>query len=104
VEGSIKEKDDMKSILLATTIALGLSAGTASADGGGGAIANYTTTSMGAPAESPNYSAPRSAVIPGLPAQARQAQALNRGHQRQRQVMVGEINLAPRHFVPVDDD
>lgn len=41
--------------------------------GGGGepAIANDTTTSMGQPTSSPSYAAPRSATVPGSPANRR---------------------------------
>lgn len=68
----------MKATLIAATAALALSGATALAQGGGnGAIANDTTTSMGAPSGSPGYTAPRSSVVPGLPAQARDAQAVN---------------------------
>ena len=63
----------MKSVVLAAAAALVLSAGTALADGNG-AIANNTTTSMGAPAGSPEYGAPRSEVVPGLPRQERRAE------------------------------
>jgi len=68
----------MKSILLAA--ALALSAGPALADGNE-AIANNTTTSMGAPIGSPEYSAPRSEVVPGLPQQAVDAQERNEAAQ-----------------------
>jgi hypothetical protein len=88
----------MKAILLATALALALPVGTAFAEG---AIANNTTTSMGAPIQSPNYSAPRSAVVPGLPAQARLAQQMNRGHERQLQAKVGEVNSALHGAPPV---
>ncbi len=63
----------MKSVLLATATALVLCGGVALAQGPG----NQTTTSMGAPQGSPGYAAPRSAVVPGLPAQARAAQQEN---------------------------
>ena len=39
--------------------------------GGEGAIANDTTTSMGQPMGSPSYAAPRSAGVPGTPANRR---------------------------------
>ena len=66
----------MKAVFLAAAAALALPASAAFAQGGGGnpAIANQTTTSMGAPAESPGYAAHRSEVVPGLPPQAREAQ------------------------------
>ncbi len=78
----------MKSALLAAAAALALSGGTAFAQAGGGgggnaAIGNNTTTSMGAPAGSPEYAAPRSAVVPGVPAQAREAQQDNSAAGRQ---------------------
>jgi hypothetical protein len=66
----------MKAVVLAATAALALSSGTALA-AGHEAIANSTTTSMGAPIGSPEYSAPRSAVVPGLPQQERDAEARN---------------------------
>jgi len=69
----------MKSVLIAAA-ALALSGGMAFAQGGGGgnsAIANQTTTSMAAPSSSPGYAAPRSEVVPGLPAQTRDAQEDN---------------------------
>jgi hypothetical protein len=53
--------------------ALGLAPAVALA-AGNPAIANQTTTSMGSPAGSPGYQAPRSEVVPGVPAQARVAQ------------------------------
>lgn len=68
----------MKSVALLGASLLMLSAGAAlAASAGGGAIANNTTTSMGTPKASPGYAAPRSAAIPGLPPQARQAQRRN---------------------------
>jgi hypothetical protein len=75
----------MKTALLAAAAALALSGGVAFAQGGGGggggggepATGNQTATSMGAPAGSPEYSAPRSGVVPGLPAQSREAQQDN---------------------------
>ena len=63
----------MRSVLLLTATAVVLSGGAAFAQAGG----NQTTTSMGAPQGSPGYAAPRSAVVPGLPAQARAAQQEN---------------------------
>jgi hypothetical protein len=86
----------MKSLLLATAVVLAPVAAFASGD----AIGNMATTSMGAPYASPNYSAPRSAIVPGLPAQEREAQAMNRGHQRQLQAEAGEVNLAPHGSAP----
>ncbi|HJS84878.1 MAG TPA: hypothetical protein VJ779_05415 [Acetobacteraceae bacterium] len=80
----------MKSALLAAAAALALSTGVAFAQAGGGgggggnpAISNSTGTSMGAPAGSPEYAAPRSAVVPGLPAQSREAQQDNAAGGRQ---------------------
>ena len=69
----------MKTALLAAAAALALSGGVAFAQEGGGnpPVANQTTTSVGAPESSPEYSAPRSAVVPGLPQQERQAQQNN---------------------------
>jgi hypothetical protein len=81
----------MKSILLATALVLALPAGAALADE---AIANNTATSMGTPAASPEYAAPRSAVIPGLPTQERLAQQRNRDHERQLEAKLGEVGLA----------
>lgn len=63
----------MKSILIAAATFLALSGGAALAEGNP-AIANQTTTSMGAPAGSPGYAAPRSEVVPGLPPQEREAE------------------------------
>lgn len=63
------------------------------------AIANNTSTSMGTPYSSPSYSAPRSAIVPGLPAQELHAQQMNRGHQTQMEA--GEIDLAPPGSPPV---
>ena len=55
---------------------------------GGGEIGDYTTTtSMGPPRSSPNYSAPSSAIVPGLPVQERPAErsrAPGVGHARLR--------------------
>jgi hypothetical protein len=62
--------------LIGAASALALSAGAALA-AGNGAIANQTTTSMGAPTGSPGYAAPRSEVVPGLPPQTREAQEDN---------------------------
>jgi hypothetical protein len=91
----------MKPAFFAAVVALALSGGVAFAQGGGGgggagggggggaeggggrSIGNSTATSMGAPAGSPEYSAPRSAVVPGLPAQAREAQQDNAAAGRQ---------------------
>jgi len=69
----------MKTVLLATAAVLALSGGAALAAGGegGSSSANSTATSMGAPSGSPEYSAPRSAAVPGLPAQERAAQQNN---------------------------
>ncbi len=70
----------MKSVLLAAAAVLTLSGGVAFAQSGGGngpAIGNQTTTSVGSPAGSPGYAAPRSSVVPGLPAQSRAAQQEN---------------------------
>ncbi len=68
----------MKTVLLAAA-ALALSGGVAFAQSGGGnsAVGNNTTTSMGAPHGSPGYAAPRSGAVPGLPAQAKEAQQDN---------------------------
>ncbi|MGA9866827.1 MAG: hypothetical protein WBQ75_10360 [Acetobacteraceae bacterium] len=68
----------MKTII-ATAAVLALSGGAVFALGGGGnpSIANDTTTSMAAPSGSPGYEAPRSAVVPGLPPQTREAQQEN---------------------------
>ena len=63
-------------------------------------IANMTTTSMGAPFSSPNYAAPRSVVVPGLPAQEREMQRIHAGHGRQLQASVGEINSSPLQSPP----
>ena len=64
----------MKLLTLAASVAiLAISAGTALA-GGHEAIANSTTTSMGAPIGSPEYSAPRSEAVPGVPRQERRAE------------------------------
>ncbi len=60
----------MKSVLLALTA---LSCGVIFAPNVNAAN-NGVTTSMGAPQGSPSYSAPRSAVVPGLPQQERRAQ------------------------------
>ncbi|MGA9869140.1 MAG: hypothetical protein WBQ75_22130 [Acetobacteraceae bacterium] len=65
----------VKATLIAAVAALALSGGAAFA--GGTAIGNDTTTSMGAPSGSPGYTAPRSAVVPGLPPQTREAQEEN---------------------------
>jgi hypothetical protein len=94
----------MKPAFFAAVVVLALSGGVAFAQGGGGggggaggggagggggeggggrAIGNSTTTSMGAPAGSPEYSAPRSTVVPGLPAQAHEAQQDNTAAGRQ---------------------
>ncbi len=62
----------MNSVLLATAAALVFSSGGAFA-----ATGNSTTTSMAAPTGSPGYAAPRSSVVPGLPAQTREAQQDN---------------------------
>lgn len=71
----------IKNTLIAAATALAFSGGVALAQAGGGgggnAPANDTTTSMGAPHGSPGYTAPRSAVVPGLPPQTRQAQQEN---------------------------
>jgi len=64
----------IKATLIAAAAALALSTGAAMA---AGAIADSTTTSMGAPKGSPGYAAPRSSVVPGLPPQTREAQADN---------------------------
>jgi curli biogenesis system outer membrane secretion channel CsgG len=68
----------MKSVVIAAAAALALSCGAALA-AGNGASANSTTTSMGAPAGSPEYSAPRSEVVPGVPHQERRAEERNEG-------------------------
>jgi hypothetical protein len=60
--------------LLMILILITVAAPAYAADRGGGgepAIANDTTTSMGAPLGSPSYAAPRSAVVPGTPANRR---------------------------------
>lgn len=72
----------MKSVLIAAAAALALSGGAALA-AGNGAIANQTTTSMGAPTGSPSYAAPRSKVVPGLPHQEKEAQRDNAAGGRQ---------------------
>ena len=82
----------MKSILLAAAFALVLPTGAVFA---AEAIANNTATSMGTPAGSPEYAAPRSAVILGLPTQERSAEQRNRGHERQLEAKLGEVSLAP---------
>ncbi len=68
-----------KATLIAAAAALALSGGVALAQGGGGngAVGNDTTTSLGAPKGSPGYAAPRSGAVPGLPAQAKEAQQDN---------------------------
>lgn len=71
---------NMKTTLMAAAAALALSAGAAMA---AGAIADSTTTSMSAPKGSPGDAAARSSVIPGLPAQTREAQAENAAGGRQ---------------------
>lgn len=60
-------------LMVLTLIAVAVPATAAERGGGGGepAIANDTTTSMGAPMGSPSYAAPRSAVVPGTPANRR---------------------------------
>lgn len=65
----------MEKLLIAAIAggALALSAGAALA-GGNPAIANDTNTSVTTPLGSPGYKAPRSEAVPGLPAQARNAQ------------------------------
>jgi hypothetical protein len=85
----------MRSIMLAAAAALALSSGAALA-AGGNVPGNSTSTSMGAPAESPNYAAPRSGVVPGLPNQERDAQASGNGVARQQMVEKGKIPQAPR--------
>ncbi len=77
----------MRSVVLAASL-LALQAGTALA-AGHEAIANSTTTSMGAPIGSPEYSAPRSKVVPGLPQQEREAQERNQA--------------APQYPIPAPD-
>lgn len=66
----------MKRIFAAMSTIILLSAGAAMA-AGNPAISNQTTTSMGAPPGSPGYRAARSEAVPGLPAQARNAQERN---------------------------
>ncbi|MGH7042032.1 MAG: PepSY domain-containing protein, partial [Acetobacteraceae bacterium] len=63
-----KEQPMKTSLLMAGVAALAFSSGATLAQGDG-AIANHMTTSMGTPTASPNYAAPRSAVIPGTPAE-----------------------------------
>lgn len=60
-------------LVVATLIALASPAFAGGRGGGGGepAIANDTTTSMGEPTGSPFYAAPRSAAVPGTPANRR---------------------------------
>jgi hypothetical protein len=71
----------MRSALLTTSAALALFGGAAFAQGP--AIANDTTTSVGTPSGSPEYAAPRSAVVPGLAPQQREAQQRNAAQGRQ---------------------
>lgn len=66
----------MRLMLLAAGAAFALSGGAALA-AGNPAIANQTTTSMGAPNASPSYQAPRSESVPGLSQQQRTAQEQN---------------------------
>jgi len=62
----------MHRLLLALSLIAAAAPALAAGRGGGEpAIANDTTTSMGEPMGSPFYAAPRSAVVPGTPANRR---------------------------------
>ncbi len=63
----------MHRLLAALALVVAASPAFAAGWGGGGepAIANDTTTSMGAPTGSPSYAAPRSAIVPDTPANRR---------------------------------
>ena len=100
----------MRSILFAAATALALSPGIALAQGAGGAggqggggggnnaVGNSTSTSTGAPIESPNYSAPRSAAVPGTPNQQTEAQQMNsNGVAREKMMERGKIPQAPQN-------
>ena len=82
----------MKHVLYATAAILGLTSGVALATD---PLGNNTSTSAGAPIESPSYAAPRSAAVPGLSPQAIQAQDANRGHLRAALMAKGKIPQAP---------
>ena len=58
-------------LLVLALISAALPAFAAGRGGGEPAIANDTTTSMGEPTGSPSYAAPRSAIVPGTPANRR---------------------------------
>lgn len=58
-------------LIVLTLIAAASPAFGAGRGGGEPAIANDTTTSMGEPMGSPSYAAPRSATVPGTPANRR---------------------------------
>ena len=65
-------EDSMGRLLLAfALIALASPALAGGMGGGGPAIADFTSTSMGQPLDSPSYAAPRSAAVPGSPANRR---------------------------------
>ncbi len=91
--------ESMKSALLVAATLFAASTGAALAQGGGGgnATGNNTSTSMGAPAESPGYASPRSSVVPGLSSQTRSAQRMNRGVARDTMMDKGKIPQAPRN-------
>jgi hypothetical protein len=82
----------MKRLVYMTAAMLALTSGVALATD---PLANNTSTSAGAPASSPNYAAPRSSAVPGLPAQAIQAQTANQGHFRAALIAKGKIPQAP---------
>jgi hypothetical protein len=87
--------------LLVAAAGFAFSSGVALAQNGGGggepATGGSTSTSVGAPADSPNYSAPRSAVVPGTPPQERDAEQANQGTARQQAIERGKIPQAPKN-------
>lgn len=84
----------MKTLLIAAATAFALSGGVAFAageGGGNGAIANSTTTSMGAPEGSPGMTAPRSEAVPGVAPQQRLAQEQNAQNQHTDQGVMAPV-------------
>ncbi|HET6185220.1 MAG TPA: hypothetical protein VFA03_16710 [Acetobacteraceae bacterium] len=61
----------MRPLLFALVVLSVTTPALAASRGGGNAIANDTTTSMGEPLDSPSFTAPRSAAIAGTPANRR---------------------------------
>ncbi len=94
----------MRPLLFALVVLSVTTPALAASRGGGNAIANDTTTSMGEPLDSPSFTAPRSAAIAGTPANRRALELpLRDFHPEARLPRAPALSpMARSHFRPAD--